>query len=505
MSTHEPPGSRKPRCGTLVAVVAGALAAAPAPAPAAGTEDLPDIGAPWDSVLSQSEEYQIGRMIVHRLREAGQLFDDPELGEYLQTVGHRLSGQAQEGTQRFEFFLVRDGTINAFALPGGYIGVNTGLLLATESESELAGVLAHEIAHVTQRHIARMAQSQGQAALATTAGIIAAILLGAATGMGDDAVQAALAVAQGVNLQKQIDFTRVHEAEADRVGLGVLHQAGYDPFGMPAFFEKLGRRSAQSQVPEFLLTHPVTTSRIAETRERASRLEPVEVRVSDNYALMRARLVALAADTPEEAISDFTRLADGDLARAAEPIRYGYAVALLRAGRAAEAVPLMRELLAARQDLIAYHVGLGQALLGNRQTGEALRIFAQALELFPRNVPLTTHYSQALIETGEPEQAHAMLLDLLNNIDYTPEQVHLIALAANAAGNVAEAHYYMAELHVINGDLPLAMRQLELALATPGIEAVQRSRFEARMGEIRQHLPARRPRRGDDGNPGPSA
>lgn len=476
-------------CTALMLVLAAARAGA------VGTEDLPDFGAPWDSVLSQSEESQIGRMIVHRLREADQLLDDPELSEYIQSIGHRLSAHAQDNGQRFDFFLVRDPTINAFALPGGYIGVNEGLMLATENESELAGVLAHEVSHVTQRHLARAAQSQGQTALATTAGVIAAILLGATTGMGDDAVQAALAVAQGINAQHQIDFTRANEAEADRVGLNVLYQSGFDPNGMPDFFEKLSHSTGESRVPEFLLTHPVTTDRIAETRDRASKLGHVEAQDSENYTLMRERLRALVAETPESALADFTRLADGNIMDAGEGLRYGYSVALLRAGRASDAVELMRSLLAKRQNLVAYHIGLGQALLASGATQEALKTFAHANELFPRNVPLTVRYAQALLDAGEPAQAHTMLLDLLNNIDYTPEQVHLIALAANAAGETAEAHYYMAELHVMNGDLPLAINQLELALATPGIEAVQRARFEARIAEIRAHLPDKMKRR----------
>jgi predicted Zn-dependent protease len=481
------------------------LVAGAAPARAAGTEDLPDIGAPWDSVMSQSEEAQIGRMIVHRLRDADQLLDDPELGAYIQVVGHRLSAHAQDSGQRFDFFMVRDPTINAFALPGGYIGVNAGLLLATDNESELAGVLAHEVSHVTQRHMARAAQSQGQTALATTAGVIAAILLGAATGMGDDAVQAALAVSQGINAQHQIDFTRANEAEADRIGLNVAYEAGYDPFGMPTFFEKLAHSTGESQVPEFLLTHPVTTDRIAETRDRAAKLGHVDVQESESYALMRARLRALVASTPEDAIADFTRLADGNITDGDEALRYGYSVALLRAGRAADAVQLMRGLLAARPTLVAYHVGLGQALLASGASQEAIKTFARANELFPRNIPLTMRYAQALIDTGEPGKAHTMLLDLLNNIDYTPEQVHLIALAANAAGETAEAHYYMAEMHVMNGDLPLAISQLEIALATPGIEPVQRARFEARISELRQYLPDKHKHRGEDeqsGRPG---
>jgi len=158
-------------CAFLAATL---LVTATAPVRAVGTEDLPDIGAPWDAVLSQGEENQIGRMIVHRLRDADQLLDDPELGEYIQSIGHRLSAHAQDSGQRFDFFMVRDPTINAFALPGGYIGVNAGLLLATENESELAGVLAHEVSHVTQRHMARSVYDSQRTSIASLAAMLAA-------------------------------------------------------------------------------------------------------------------------------------------------------------------------------------------------------------------------------------------------------------------------------------------------------------------------------------------
>ena len=207
-------------------------------------EDLPDIGTPVNTTLTPNDEYQIGAMIVRGLRDAGQILEDPELTEYLQTLGSRLVSHVQNANpQRFQFFLVKDSSINAFALPGGFIGVNAGLVLATHNESELAGVLAHEIAHVTQRHIARSIQAQSRSNLVSTAAMLAAILIGATTGAGGDVMQGAVAVAQGAAAQQRLNFTRANEYEADRVGISTLAAAGFafacepDINGAPLVFQ----------------------------------------------------------------------------------------------------------------------------------------------------------------------------------------------------------------------------------------------------------------------------
>ena len=265
-------------------------------------EDLPDIGTPVNTTLTPNDEYQIGAMIVRGLRDAGQILEDPELTEYLQTLGSRLVSHVQNANpQRFQFFLVKDSSINAFALPGGFIGVNAGLVLATHNESELAGVLAHEIAHVTQRHIARSIQAQSRSNLVSTAAMLAAILIGATTGAGGDVMQGAVAVAQGAAAQQRLNFTRANEYEADRVGISTLAAAGFDPRGMPAFFETMGRRAglAGSRVPEMLQSHPVTSARIAAsvTGDPHRALDAVQ----DGFATALRRRDSFRGDGPLEA------------------------------------------------------------------------------------------------------------------------------------------------------------------------------------------------------------
>ncbi|MGI9329707.1 MAG: M48 family metallopeptidase, partial [Gammaproteobacteria bacterium] len=220
--------------------------------------DLPDIGSPSDAVLSKQLERQIGRSIFRSLRATGNLVEDPEVNEYIQDVGQKLVANAQDGNFKFRFFVVNEPTINAFALPGGYIGVHSGLIQTTQSESELAGVLAHEIAHVTQRHISRAVYANQRMSTVTMATMLGAILMGVATG-SSDAIMGGIAGSQSIAIQSQINFTRSNEYEADRVGVGVLARSGFDPQGMPEFFSTLAQQSGPmaSQAPEFLRTHPV--------------------------------------------------------------------------------------------------------------------------------------------------------------------------------------------------------------------------------------------------------
>ena len=251
----------------LAVAVAGAALAAPLPG-----QDLPDIGTPADAVITLSDEYKLGAMIIKGLRDSGQVLDDLEIGEYIQGIGSRLSSHAQEGTVKFTFLVVKDNSINAFALPGGFVCVHSGLILATTSESELAGVLAHEVSHVTQRHIARSVQQASRASLGATAAMLAAILVGAMSGNSNVGMAGVMA-GQSAAMQQQLNFSRENEYEADRVGIHVMASAGYDPNAMGTFFETLGRRMGSggpnAKILEFLQTHPVTSGRIAEAKGRA--------------------------------------------------------------------------------------------------------------------------------------------------------------------------------------------------------------------------------------------
>jgi predicted Zn-dependent protease len=499
--------NRLSRFACLLAGVAwgAALAQSSAPAdvpieppmPKAQGVNLPDMGSGANAMINRSEEYQIGRVIVHNLRKEGQVLEDPEITEYLQTIGQRLGAEAQDGNYRFTFFMVRDPSFNAFALPGGFIGVNAGLMLQTGSESELAAVLAHEVGHVVQRHLARALQMQSRQSLPTMAAMLGAILIGALG--GGDAAAGLMTMAQGAAMQQQINFTRMEEHEADRVGIGYMAAAGFDPNAVASLWGSRLRADGLdlSGFPDLLKTHPVDRLRIAEARQRAAQMPKRKVVESESYALMRERTRVLSSNTVDRLLDNYeSRIANGDESVATH---YGLALAQMRSGSAATAAKSLAKLVERQPGLIPLHTAHGQALLAAGRKDDAMEVFEHAVRLYPRNVPLCVHYAEALIEMGEPARAHQLLLDVFNNVVPTPEQIRLTALAASAAGDTGDAYYYMSEYHIAGGDLMLATQQLDLALAAPRLTEVQRKRFAARRDEIRGYLREQRRVRGDSG------
>lgn len=455
----------------------------------AGADDIkiPDMGSPADAILSKTTEAQIGRAIMRNIRLSGKIVEDPQITEYINEIGHRIAAQTNDGDHEFTFFVVDDHRINAFALPGGYIGVHTGLIDASRSEDELAGVIAHEIAHVTQRHIARAIHANSRQSILTTALMLGAMILGAAGG-DSDAVQAGIALAQGTAAQQQINFTRNNEYEADRIGIGALAEAGFDPHGMGSFFEVMSRLqlgAPDTRLPEFLRTHPVSTARIAEARSRAREYPRIQSTNTTNYGITQARLRVEGFETSEQAVAFFERR---EFENQTDIERYGRAVAYQRAGRNTEAKRIFDDLAEKDQKVIAYHIGLGQTYLMLEQYAKGQAVFDRAIELFPRNVPLVIHYGELLLQLGKADQAHEMLLDLMNNVPPTPEQVRLIARAASAAGDNAEAYYYMSEFRLMTGDLVGGISFLQQALNLPELQEIQRIRFEARIDFIREFM-----------------
>jgi predicted Zn-dependent protease len=455
----------------------------------AGADDikLPDMGSPADAVLSKSDEARLGRAIMAQIRLSGAVVEDPLVTEYINEVGSRIAAQANDGSQSFSFFVIDDPNINAFALPGGFIGVHTGLLEATRNENELAGVLAHEVAHVTQRHIARAIHASQRQSIISTAIMLGAILAGVVAG-DSDAAQAGMVVAQGTAAQQQINFTRSNEYEADRIGIRAMGDAGFDPHGMATFFEVMSRQSPADldmRVPEFLRTHPVTTQRIAEARNRARDYPRKPSNNSTNYGIARARMKVESFDTEEGAVAFFE---SRDYEQQNDIEKYGRAVAYQRAGRYLDANRIFEELLKRNQQVIAYHIGAGDTQLALEQNDRGIATFERAVSLFPRNVPLVIHYGEGLLKLGQADKAHKILLDLMNNVPPTPEQVRLIARAANDAGDTAEALYYLSEYQLMTGNLVGGINFLQRALALPELQEIQRIRFEARIDFIREYM-----------------
>src|SRR4030088_3325528 len=263
-------------------------------------QDLPDLGSPATAAVSLDEEYRAGLGWFAGIRQTGQIIEDPEISDYIQEIGHSLSSRAEEGQHQFYYFVLKDPVINAFAMPGGFIAINSGLILATNNENELAGVMAHETAHVTQRHLVRGLIDQSHAGLMSTAAMLAAILLGATAGRGSPgAMEGAIMATQNAAIQHQINYTRSSEFEADRIGIGTMASAGYDPLGMVSFFDYIahsGPDPARVNAVTFLIDHPRPADRVAEARNRADQIGRIRHPDSLSYTLMRERLRSLTGN-----------------------------------------------------------------------------------------------------------------------------------------------------------------------------------------------------------------
>ncbi|HTW37976.1 MAG TPA: M48 family metalloprotease [Steroidobacteraceae bacterium] len=451
--------------------------------------DVPEIGRPGGDIVTKDDEYAIGMMALRELRGQGVIIEDPESSEYIQSLGTRLAAQSTEGAAHFHYYFYDEADINAEAIPGDVIICNYGTMLATDDESELAGVLAHETAHETQHHFSRSLQASTRQTLTAAAAMLAAIVVGALGG-GAPAVEGGIAAAQGMMIQSQINYTRSQENEADRIGMQYLSAAGFDPEGMPDFFETFEQRYGyeESLYPKFLVDHPVTPDRIADARARAAHLErPKNLKDSVNYGLVKERLRVLTASEDYDILGYYHKQLQMESTPSLAD-QYGEAIALMQLRRPAEAVTILKPLVAANQSVILLRSALGQAQVAARDVQGGLKTFADAEALFPRNVPLTVRYAEALIKVGQPKQAHALLDDLFNITEPTPQQIQLIARAASAAGDLGDAYDYMGEYYISYGNLLLASQQFELALRVPNLTNVQRERFRARLGEVRDFL-----------------
>ncbi len=441
---------------------------------------LPDMGDAASRSLSLSQENRLGRELIREVRMRLPLERDPEVRSYIQELGHRLLAHADGPEFHYQFFVVDSPAINAFAMPGGNVGINSGLILRTRSESELGGVMAHELAHVTQRHIARRLDAQRGAGFRTLGVLMAAILLG----MQDPEVGSAAAMTGlAGSIQEELNFSREHEREADNIGLQILARAELDPEGMPRFFERLQQATQyQSRPPEYLSTHPVTENRISDTRARARQLGTREVRESATYAMIRTKLLVTRAQTPDAAIRHFrAQLDNGDDPHTA---RFGLALALTEAGDAHEAVELVEHLIHEHGEYVPYYLALARAQWAAGDEEQALDTFALILELFPDNYPTVYYYAEALHEAGRVHDARSILRRQLQRGGPDPALYQRLAQVSSEAGLPHESRLAMAEYYQMHGQLRLAIEQLNQVIDARDAELYDKSRALSRRHEL---------------------
>lgn len=444
---------------------------------------LPDFGSSADTLMSRAEERDLGQEFMKWVRKALPISADPVLTDYIQTLGQQLVASSQNPGQ-YEFFLVDEPTINAFAGPDGHIGVFAGLILASQTEGELAAVLAHELAHVSQDHLMRSFESQRQMALPATALLLAAAVLGATVDANLGA--AGLMGVQGAAAQRQINFTRANEEEADRIGIETLARAGHNPYAMPGFFQRLAKttRVSESQAPEFLRTHPVTTSRIADSLNRARQYGVRQRPDSLRFHLARANLRQRNESNPARAVEHFAKTLEQGRYRDETAHRYGYVLALTRAGRLEAARRQLEPLLEAHPSQTEFLVLRAEI---DRRAGnpkQAVQDLKGPVGLSPGNWPLNQAYAEALMAASQPSEALAALQRFVALQPDIAPIYELMADAAGKSGQRALNYRYRAEYFYHSNELEPAIRQLELALRLKDIDFHLASRLQVRLNEL---------------------
>lgn len=454
------------------AVITLALSLALFPAPPQAVEinkiDLPDMGDSSGTLITPAEEKEFGEAFFRYLHTQSTINEDAEIQEYIQSIGQKLAANSDAPSTPFHFFVVLENDINAFAGPGGYIGVNSGLILMTEAESELASVMGHEIAHVTQRHLFRAAEAQSRLSIPTLAATLGAILLGTqAPALG----QAAIIAIQAGSVQFQIDFTRENEEEADRVGMQTLASSQFDPRSMPTFFERLQQstRYYGQAVPEFLRTHPVTASRISDTRGRAETYPYKQYPDSLGYQLAKAKIRVITTTDSAETVKYFqTRLTLGTQEQRTVA-RYGMGLVALGSQKYQDAEQTFQALAKAHPNQSQYATALARTALESRNYPLALERFQKLAEQFPENQAIKLDYISALLKTGNPGQARQNLGLLDPETQQLPIYWQLLAQTYGTMNQPAESHRYLAEYYFATGQTNDAILQIKLAQESKGL------------------------------------
>ena len=490
-----------------------------ASAAAAQDSKLPDIGSSAGNMLSPARQAEYGAMTLAQLRHAGYVLDDPLIGGWLDDVGQRLGGASDRPQQSFTFFMLRDRQINAFATLGGYIAMNAGLVLAADREDEVAGVLSHEVAHVTQQHVLRGAERAQRDSLPILLAMLGTIVAAQKAGgnSGSDATSAAVIGGLGLIQQRQIDYTRDNESEADRIGIRAMARGGYDPEGMADFFVKLqsvlrtNQGDERSRTPGYLQTHPITLTRVSEARERAVSLEKAAptatMRVANNpllptgmqiatsgshargetgdFGWARERLRVLSANTPAQAILEYQQM------QAKQPLddtqRYGLAFAQQQAGHLLDGLRGMTAVQAANPGSMWLRISLGVAEARAGRIADADRRFEAMLAGRPTHRALVLSYAQVLAERNTPSagaRAVAILRPLLSTAadDLLFQQAY--ARANEIAGDDVRAGEAWAEAAYLNGRPEQALVQLNNLKKRSTLDYYARSRIDARIAAI---------------------
>ena len=447
--------------------------------------ELPDLGTAAGNTFSIDKELQYGDAYMRVIRSSAPMLYDPVLDQYITELGNKLVAHATDVKTPFKFFLLRNDEINAFAFFGGHVGVHSGLFLNADNESEIASVIAHEITHVTQRHLARQVEASNKTGPATLVGVLGAILL---TVAAPQAGLAALATTQAIATQVKINYTRSFEKEADRIGTKVLVESGFDPEAAYTFFNKLAARYRFStKLPEMLLTHPLPESRISEARNRASLYPHRYIPDNLNFQLAKARIqVRFSSYNPVQVQNIFDFQLKKETYAFKDAALYGKALSLFRLDEFKASSDIINKLLLKDPENLFYLDTKTDLLLEAGKYDEAITMLKQQQELKPTSQVLNLNLANAYLEANKPENSIPLLqesiyLDKQNVLAY-----QLLFDAYHKEGNASLEHYTKSELLALSANYRGAIDQLNYAHQKTKNNTLQLARIEARIRQFKQ-------------------
>ncbi|WP_297482718.1 M48 family metalloprotease [uncultured Photobacterium sp.] len=450
----------------------------------ANNASLPDIGTTAASTLTIDKEIEYGEMYMRMMRASRPIINDPVLSEYIQDLGHKLAVNADGVKTPFDFFLIKNHEINAFALFGGNIGIHSGLFLHAKTESELASVIAHEIAHVTQRHLARSLEDQAKKNPATMAAMLGSLLL---TIAAPEAGIAALHATTAISMQGMLNHTRSNEKEADRIGISTLAKAGFNPQAMPHFFERLAEQYRYTtKLPAMLLSHPLPESRITDSRLRANNYSVVRLPPSERYLLAKSRMVArYVGFSQTSALNWFNAELKKTPANQRKELNYGKGLVYLDNGQYAKAQQLLLPLLAAEPNNAFYIDAATDLNLYQKHYDKAINRLESALQYQPESSVLQLNLANALFEAQRYQQS----IQILNRYSYQhPDDINGWALLAqnyakqNQRGGELAA---MGELAALRAQWGLAISNYTQAAQRAKLGSLDQARYDARLDQLR--------------------
>ena len=473
---------------TLISLLSAWLCFAISTVSFAAGNNLPDIGSSASQSLSLANEQAVGDSYMRQMRAIAPIMNDPEVNDYIQHLGFRLVENNLRASDRpFLFFVMQDSAINAFALPGGYIAVHTGLISKTENESELASVIGHEIAHVTQRHLARRLELQNQMSIPSMAAFAAAILI-ASQSKNSDAAIAAMAGSQGLAQQAIINHTRSNESEADRIGITTMYRAGFDPQGTVTFFEKMQENSRyQSNAFEFLRTHPLSRNRITDARLRASEFPRSPVIEKPTYHLIKEKIKALTARiTPTLLQSAQARYKNGKFDTDAK--LYGYAYLLLRAKKLEKAETLLKKLRKQSPKQTTYAIAEAELNIERLTPERSIPIINDFLDKIPGNLALIEISAKLLLANKQASEARDLILENIHMTLQAPYLLKLLSQAQADSNHHSEVFETEGNYLLSMGDLVGARNQFYQALNVQTEDPYARQRINAQLARIKEFL-----------------